>query len=436
MDRPSANTNDSALPPETKVTDHEIPTRTTGATSRAGQGLVDNLLADIAIRIQLSPTQHRLATERYEALDQWIQRTGSPLYSRVESTYAQGSMRIGTTITSQVTDDEFDIDAVTQLGLAANTAPPEVLSTLFEAVRGKPGSRYFGCTRLRGRCVTVSYGDGMHVDLTPAILQVDALPRQSWIFEHKLENKVDPGRRLIANPYGFAEWFKRQVPHDHDFTRWFLSRAEAYESRAIICAEPVPPPEPVEQKSRAVVALQLIKRWRNVQYDERTGRRPPSVVLSKLVGDTAAEASSGGSSLLQVLLHLAQALLARFEHAHAIGQLIHVANPVCPADVLTDRWPGVLQAQVTFIDDLRNLVADLQTLQRSADIEETRSILVRLFGEAPASKVIENHLATLPRGPVRVTSTGAVSVGTAAAVHAVSRPVPRHTFHGDAEAGA
>ena len=418
------------------MTGYDTATRTTEATDRAGKGLADNLLADIAIRIQLSPTQHRLATERYETLDQWIQRVGSPLYGRVEKTYAQGSMRIGTTISSRITDDEFDIDAVTQLGLPALTAAAEVLGTLFEAVRGKPGSRYFGCTRRRGRCVTVSYGDGMHVDLTPAILQVGALPRQSWIFEHQFGSKADPGRRLIANPYGFAEWFKDQVPDDHDFTRWFLSRAEAYEkSQAIICAEPVPPPEPVARKPRAVVAMQLIKRWRNVQYDERTGRRPPSVVLSKLVGDAAAEASSGGSGLLQVLLHVALALLAEFERAHAGGQLIHVANPVCPTDILTDRWPGGLQAQSTFIDDLRNLVGDLQTLQRSSNFEEIRGVLVRLFGEAPASKAIENHLEALPRGPVRVTSTGGVIIGATAAVHAACRPVPRHTFHGDGEDG-
>jgi len=415
------------------VTDHDIPLRTTSAADLVGQGLADSLLADIAIRVQLSPTKHQLATERYQTLDHWIQREGSPLYGLVETTYAQGSMRIGATINSRVTNDEFDIDAVTQLRLAIATPPSHVLDILFDAVRGEPGSRYFGRTRRRSRCVTVSYKGGMHVDLTPAILQVGTPPRQSWIFEHELRRQLSAGARLTANPYGFADWFKQQMPDDHEFSQWFLGRAGAYER--ILDAEPVPPPVPVDQKSRVIVALQLLKRWRNVQYDKRTGRRPPSVVLSKLVADAAVEASRSGAGLLCVLLHLAQTLLAEFKGLHANGLLIHVANPTCPADILTDRWPGSMDAQATFIADLRNLIADLLKLQRSSSIDEIRGILVGLFGEAPAVKAIEPHLKALPRGPVRVTATGGLLAGTATAVHAAGRTVPRHTFHGDGEDG-
>ncbi len=415
------------------MNDYTKPTRTDVTSRGAGSSMVDELLADIAIRIQLSPTQHRLATERYETLDQWIQRHGSPLHGLVQTTYAQGSMRIGATINSRVTNDEFDIDAVTQLGLPAATAPCDVLDALFRAVRGEPGSRYFGRTRRRSRCVTVSYGDGMHVDLTPAILQAGTPPRQSWIFEHESKRQFDAGKSLIANPYGFAEWFKMRMPDDRDFSRWFTGRAEAYER--ILAAEPVPPPIPVDWKPRVVVALQLLKRCRNVRYDKRTGRRPPSVVLSKLVADAAAEAVVSGPSLLHVLLQLAQTLLAEFEHLNTGGRLLHVANPVCPADILTDRWPGNLDAQATFITDSRNLVADLLALQRSSNIDEIRGILAGLFGEAPALKAIEPHLKAIPRGPVRVTSTGGVIAGTAAAVHTARRTVPRHTFHGDGEDG-
>lgn len=416
------------------MNDYTKPTRTDVASRKAGSSMVDELLADIAIRIQLSPTQHHLATERYERLDQWIQRDGSPLYGLVDLTYAQGSMKIGATINSRVTNDEFDIDAVTQLALPPDTAPHRVLDLLFEAVRGTPQSRYFRCARRRSRCVTISYADGMHVDFTPAIRQPGTLPRESWIFEHKLRSRAGSGRKLTGNPYGFAKWFLLQMPEDRDFSRWFLARAEAYQER-VLAAEPVPPPVPADQKSRGVVALQLLKRYCNVRYDKRAGRRPPSVVLSKLVADDTAKAATGGPGLLHVLLQLAQTLLAEFEHLDACGRLLHIANPVCPADILTDRWPGNLDAQATFTADLRNLVADLQRLQRSSNINEIKGILIRLFGEAPALKAIEPHLRAIPRGPVRVTSTGGVIAGTAAAVHAGGRTVPRHTFHGDGEDG-
>lgn len=48
---------------------------------------LDALLADIAIRIQLSQTAYRKAVQRYEALSDWIEREGSPLAQRVELSY-------------------------------------------------------------------------------------------------------------------------------------------------------------------------------------------------------------------------------------------------------------------------------------------------------------------------------------------------------------
>ena len=36
--------------------------------------------------------------------------------------------------------------------------------------------------------------------------------RESWIFHDRPEAPDEPSRRLIANPYGFAEWFKKRTP--------------------------------------------------------------------------------------------------------------------------------------------------------------------------------------------------------------------------------
>ena len=62
---------------------------------------VDVLLADVAIRIQLSRTDYGKAEERYQTLGDWIDREDSPLTGRVELVYPQGSMAIGATIASR-----------------------------------------------------------------------------------------------------------------------------------------------------------------------------------------------------------------------------------------------------------------------------------------------------------------------------------------------
>ena len=284
----------------------------------------DALLADIAIRIQLSQTAYRKAVQRYQALSDWIEREGSPLAQRVELSYPQGSMAIGAAIASKLTKDDFDLDFVLQVACSSRT-PQQILDLLFKAINGEPGSRYHGKARRRTRCVTVKYAD-LHLDVTPAERRENTPERESWIFHHRPPE--NPGRRVIANPYGFAEWFKRCTP-DTDFGAAYASRVNQYEQGWFLAAEsePVPPNEPLPQKPLAVVALQLLKRWRNVQYQRRSGRKPPSIVMSKLVADTAGRTNT----LSAEMLHQAQSMLSFFEQAHRGGILVHISNPVCEA---------------------------------------------------------------------------------------------------------
>lgn len=50
------------------------------------------LLAGTAIRIELPPSLHQLAVDRYEAIRKHIERADSPLHDRVRIFYPQGSM--------------------------------------------------------------------------------------------------------------------------------------------------------------------------------------------------------------------------------------------------------------------------------------------------------------------------------------------------------
>lgn len=254
---------------------------------------------------------------------------------------------------------------------------------LFTAIRGEAGSRYYGKTKRRTRCVTVSYSDDMHLDVTPMLRRPGTPDRESRIFHHRLEAPHEPGRCHIANPYGFAQWFEANTPADQDFAAAYASRTLDYEQIAMARAEsdPVPPQRPLLRKSTAVIVLQLLKRWRNVQYDTRPGRRPPSIMISKLVADHANTAPS----LSAELLHQAQSMLAEFKRWHDARRRIRVTNPVCPADVLTDRWPESFLDQAAFIEDLRVLVTKVQWLISGRGLDEMKKIMVELFGESPTA---------------------------------------------------
>jgi hypothetical protein len=394
---------------------------------------LDALLADITIRVQLSATDYGKAESRYQTISEYLDREGSPLRGLVDLLYPQGSMAIDATIASRLRTDEFDIDVIVELALGLGVSPQVALDLLYRSIRGEPGSRYYSMTERRTRCVTIHYADSMHLDLTPAVLAAARLAKTSVIFHHRPEDPHAPTYRLWANPWGFADWFRTQTPFDHAFALAFSKRASLVERRIALDkadSEPVRPQKDAHEKSKAVIVLQLLKRWRNVQYDSRKGhRRPPSIMMAKLIADAA----NGTETLFQELVVQAQNLRRVIGDAHARGQKVLVTNPRCPEDVFTDRWPASREEQEMFVRDLDRLLVKLAELPKS-DPDQIRTILVELFGETPTGAVFENYYRELGQsiasgrslhlaGSGRVFASGAV----APSVATVTRP---HTFYG------
>ena len=75
----------------------------------------DLLLAEVAVRIQLTPTDHRKAVERYETIGRFLENRAD-LPDPVDGIFPQGSMAIGATVAARASE-EFDIDLVADLGV-------------------------------------------------------------------------------------------------------------------------------------------------------------------------------------------------------------------------------------------------------------------------------------------------------------------------------
>jgi hypothetical protein len=394
------------------------------------------LLAETAIRIELPPSLHGLAIERYEAIRNYIERNGSPLAGRVRIFYPQGSMAIRATIRSRKREEGFDIDIVAELILPFRTAPSAVLDLLFAAINGGPGSRYHDKVERNTRCVTVHYEDGMHLDITPSVLIDEGDPRHSMIFHAKVEEPASAHQRLEMNSYGFVEWFKARTPIDLSFVEAYAKKAYAFDSmRADAEFKPVPAHSSQDGgKSAAVVAMQLLKRNRNIKYASRIGRMPPSVMIATFAGETAVPGNSIGGALDAITGHMLDTLTA----AQTKGQLVDVRNPRCPADRFTDRWPENLSAQSVYVEDLKVFRRQLVALMGDGlSLPEKRNLLSLMFGEGPARAVIDDFAKQIGKsvqlGTRRIATTGRV-VPSAIAAPAVVRPAaaqPRsHTFYG------
>lgn len=397
----------------------------------------DYLLADVAIRIQLSPANYKKAVDRYTAINSYLDGPDSPLHTYIEIYYPQGSMAIGSTIASSLTTDHFDLDTIAQLLISPHSNPAQVLDLLFNALNGSSGSRYYGKVTRNSRCVTVEYEDGMRIDVTPMVRRMSTPERESVLFHHRRETPWEPGYRKVANPYGFAVWFNGRTPPEAVFADRYDALVKSHMAFAEAEQEPIPDQEDPRKMSMAVIALQLTKRFRNVRFDRRKFRRPPSVLLAKWFADAA---GGGHVRLIDELLHQVRHIRQILSDHVAIGRLVHEVNPVCAEDVLTDRWPANQADQALFIDDLDHLIAQLERLHAGCSIEEMRQILSDLFGERPSADAVTafgdrygNHVQ---RGGLyvpgsQVTSGSAALVGLTAAASARARPIPKHTFFGD-----
>ena len=375
-------------------------------------------------------------------LSEWIDRPGSPLYGRVTLTYAQGSMAYNATIARCLRTDEFDIDIIAQIIVRPGMTAKQVLDELYEAVRGEPGSRYYKMVERRNRCVTVHYADGMHLDITPAVLASERSPRTSLIFNHKPEDRGDPsGYALWANPYGFAEWFKARTPANEAFARAYMMRVQKWEASRLAKAdmETVPEQEPPHEKSMGVIALQLLKRNRNVRCDGRAGRRPPSVMLSKLTAEVAVQT---GSLLVSSCAWRGMSVARSGWPTNRVA-LSRSRIRLAPRTYSRTARPRGCATRKS-LADLDHLISQLHELQRpDCGLPEMQTILCDRFGETPYAQCRQSLCRSLggaarngaiyqePRtGRIDVVRSGLAAPAIAGSSSAKSFVAPSHTNFG------
>lgn len=402
---------------------------------------LDVLLADVAVRVQLTPTDYQNAVAHYQAISDWLDRSGSPLEGKVLEFYPQGGFSIGATVARHSTTSDFDIDVIAQIDWSPYIDPEEALATLHDAIASVKGTRYHDKTERKTRCSTINYAD-MHLDVTPVVRTWGRNEKTSYIFHSKPSDLSEPKKTLLANPFGFAEWFKEMTPPDTAFGEFFERRSLDY-NRILLDAKaetaPVPDQMPAYRKSRAVIALQLIKRWRNILYDRSWPnlRLPPSVLLAHYVALNA----NRTNTLADELIHQVDVLRSIIAGAEAQNRLIYAHNERCREDIFTDRWPGDRLNQRIFLKELDGFAADLRLMRDGGlSLAEMLKVMERLFGEKPARDAYEGFIRQ-QRGDlfagknVHIPKVGAIAALGSLAAPASARSTPYHTDFGDPQTG-
>lgn len=332
------------------------------------------MLVDILRRIQLTDTDRARGNSAYRSIADHLDAEGSALAGRVARVYGQGSLPQGSTILHGDEDeDRFDIDAIVETVLEEWTDPKVVQDQLFKSLnRG----RYAGKVSRKSRCVTVQQ-ENLHIDLTPVVRLRLSMERPSRGFHF---NHEDPSTKyhFETNPKGMLEYFRRAMPKYYVNIPTFDHAIKARNFMEAAETEPLPEAISLGVQPVRLMALQLLKRFRNRRYTNRSGRQVPSVYLSYM----AARTQQASSSLLRDLIALAQAIRQDLYDAWRLNRLIDHKNPTWDSERINDRWPASLRDEEIFIQDLDHLISELAAAANS-QLDRQQKILARLFGERP-----------------------------------------------------
>lgn len=342
---------------------------------------LDAILAEIAVNLQLSPGLHAKAIERYEAVCRYIDRPGSPLEERVSSFYPQGSMAIDATISTRGTDDEYDLDAVAEI-LGGNEGPEALLDLLEDALKDYPVSRI----ERKTRCITLYYADGMHLDVTPARRR--AVKEKEGVIAHAKRGRPNEHRYVPMNAYGFCTWYIDRTPIEERFALALNRELYAKHGFAFDAAEveEVPDQTPLIVKSVTTVALQLIKRHRNILYVDAAGRMPPSVMLSCHAG----HATMPDVGLADMVMRQARWTARAIDQAARQNKLLDVPNPEFYEERFTDRWPENQSQQQHYARALNALADGLQAArERGMQLEDLQDWLREQFGQRVVTRSVD-----------------------------------------------
>lgn len=369
---------------------------------------LDFVLFDVCDNLQLSPTQHEKAEDRYHAIAKVISAANSPFSCWDTNLYSQGSMRLRTTV--KPIDTPHDLDLVCEVDVSHEYVNPMALLDDMFSLFSDHGV-YGGMVTKKNRCVRIEYKDEFWLDILPACRD-----------DHNGGTCIQvPDRDLRrwkpSNPIAYADWFKnasRRVVVKFSDSRRGLIIAEA-------TVELLPALQATEEKTMLQLVVQLLKRWRDVHY--ANSEYPPiSIVLTTL----AADMYNGEQSISVALLEVLNGIVARLDAAHARGRRLRVPNPVHPEEDFSERWNSCPGAYLAFDDGIRKFAIAWR------EVCETQGNPGRLakgvFGGV-IDEAILREARTLQADRsgslLGVTSTGRIVSASAAVV-----PMIRNTNHG------
>lgn len=333
---------------------------------------IDKMLRKIAKEIEISKTEYEKAVKSYNAVGTFIDNN-IPQYDI--KVVPQGSFRLGTVIKPITDKDEYDIDLVAIIDHKFLNAK-ELKNIVGDAL--KSSDRYSEKLVEGKRCWTIEYSESSkyHMDILPTMMSDTYSTNKELTMTHKEDEKSDYEFRQ-TNPEAYYDWFVERMEEERKRLK------EEYAVRNKL--EIVDVPE-YEIKTTLQVAIQILKRYRDIKFKETPDIKPISIILTTLM----AKVYTGKENVYELIEKFSKEYMMHIEKDKN-GNII-IKNPVNENENFADKWPKYPERREAFFKFMTELEQDLVTnkILLEGNIREQADFYKKLFGENMVNRVYEN----------------------------------------------
>lgn len=366
---------------------------------------IDDLLDKMAEEVQLDSTRYERMLRSYESIKDWIESDEEFFKPYNYDIYPHGSVRILTTV-KPIGRDEFDLDIA--IHLKSNN--PHTPQRIYDELKRRVGAyaKMHGIKfELKNRCVRLNYAGDFHMDILPGVQENEYDQNKIKVPDREL------GDWVSSNPRGYAEWFIAKANLAKESLLEKALRAEKL------------PVDDFNNKKPLQRAVQLIKRYRDLYFEQDDAYKTSSIILTTIAG----EFYEGQESIFNTIDHIIATIVTK------VGQpmdRLKIVNPVNPEEDFTDKWEKEYKYYEAFKKFAKHLYDEWQKLKMGQGVLVEGTIMKGLFGDDVFTRAqigqttwIEERRKTQNLGALR--NAGIISSASSIGV----TPVKSNTFFGE-----
>ncbi len=315
---------------------------------------LDDLLDRMAESLQLDKTRYDLMIQHYEAIKKWIEADELFFKPFKYELYPHGSVRIRTTV-KPIGKDEFDLDIALHLKAEWSNHTPEKIYAELKR-RLSEHAVYNEKMELKNRCIRLNYAGDFHMDILPGIQE------NEWDEDKLRVPDRQLGYWVSTNPRGYG--------------KWFLDKAATIKVSLLekaLRAENLPTNN-YENKKPLQRGVQLIKRYRDIYFQDDDEFKTSSIILTTIAGLYY----NGEESIFLTVENIVNNIR---QHTLYHTERLKVLNPVNSEEDFTDKWENEPRYYQAFKAFCEHLYYQWQELKKENGIITEARILKDLFGD-------------------------------------------------------